>query len=136
MYSSDYKVRVRYADTDQMGFVYYGNYPIFYEIGRVEAMRNLGFSYKKLEDSGIMMPVLESSSKFLLPAKYDELIKIRTTITSLPKVKIHFNYEIYNEIDKLIHTGETILAFIKKDTMRPCRVPSEIIDLLNPYFNT
>ncbi|UZR92259.1 acyl-CoA thioesterase [Chondrinema litorale] len=135
MYSSEYKVRIRYADTDQMGFVYYGNYPIFYEIGRVEAMRSLGFSYKKLEDNGIMMPVLESRSKYILPAKYDELITIKTTITSLPKVKIHFNYEIFNETNKLIHIGETTLAFIRKDSMRPCRVPSEIIDLLNPFYN-
>ncbi|MEM1138147.1 MAG: thioesterase family protein [Bacteroidota bacterium] len=118
-----------------MGFVYYGNYPVFYEIGRVEAMRSLGFSYKKLEESGIMMPVLNSCSKYMLPAKYDELITLKTTITSLPKVKIHFQYKILNEQQKLIHTGETTLAFIKKDTLKPCRVPSEIIDLLNPYFN-
>ncbi len=134
MYSSDFKIRIRYADTDQMGFVYYGNYPIFYEIGRVEAMRALGFSYKNLEDSGIMMPVLESSSKYLLPAKYDEMINLRTTITALPKVKIYFTYEIFNEVGKLIHTAETTLAFIKKSTMRPCRVPDEITQLLAPYF--
>jgi len=135
MYRSEFKIRIRYADTDQMGFVYYGNYPVFYEIGRVEAMRSLGFSYKKLEESGIMMPVLESSAKYLLPAKYDELINIKTTITALPKVKIHFTYEILNEADKLIHTAETTLAFIKKESFRPCRVPSEIITLLQPYFN-
>jgi acyl-CoA thioester hydrolase len=135
MYTSEFKIRIRYADTDQMGFVYYGNYPVFYEIGRVEAMRSLGFSYKKLEGSGIMMPVLESSAKYLLPAKYDELINIKTTITTLPKVKIHFAYEILNEDRKLIHTAETILAFIKKDTFHPCRAPEEIIRLLSPYFD-
>lgn len=134
MYTSEYKIRIRYADTDQMGFVYYGNYPVFYEIGRVEAMRDLGFSYKKLEESGIMMPVLESHSKYMMPAKYDEVISLKTTITSLPKVKIHFEYEIFNEQNKLIHTAETTLAFIKKSTMRPCRVPEEIIELLTPYF--
>ena len=134
MYTSEYKIRIRYADTDQMGFVYYGNYPIFYEIGRVEAMRALGFSYKKLEESGIMMPVLESHSKYLIPARYDEVINLKTTITSLPKVKIHFTYEIFNEQDKLIHTAETTLAFIKKSNLRPCRVPNEITELLAPYF--
>lgn len=134
MYTSEFKIRIRYADTDQMGFVYYGNYPVFYEIGRVEAMRSLGFSYKKLEESGIMMPVLESSAKYLMPAKYDELINIKTTITALPKVKIHFIYEILNEAEKRIHTAETTLAFIKKDSFRPCRVPQEIITLLQPYF--
>jgi len=135
MYTSDFKIRIRYADTDQMGFVYYGNYPTFYEIGRVEAMRALGFSYRKLEESGIMMPVLECKSKYLMPAKYDEMIQLRTTITSLPKVKIYFTYEIFNEEEKLIHTAETILAFINKSSFKPCRVPNEIVTLLTPYFN-
>jgi len=117
-----------------MGFVYYGKYATFYEIGRVEAMRALGFSYKKLEEEGIMMPVLVNHSKYTLPAIYDELITIKTSIRSIPSVRIQFDYEIYNEANKLIHEGYTQLVFVRKVSGKPCRVPQQINDLLAPYF--
>lgn len=134
MYTHEYKVRIRYADTDQMGYVYYGKYATFYEIGRVEAMRALGFSYKKLEEEGIMMPVLVNHSQYLQPALYDEVITIKTSIKSIPSVRIQFDYQIYNKAEVLIHEGYTQLVFIRQVSGKPCRVPSKIIELLSPYY--
>ncbi|MDX1629998.1 MAG: thioesterase family protein, partial [Fulvivirga sp.] len=128
------EVRVRYADTDQMGYVYYGNYAAYFEIARVESLRSLGLTYKELEDAGVMMPVLENYSKFLAPATYDELLKIKTSIREKPGVKITFHYEIFNESDRLIHQGRTLLAFVNMKTGRPCRPPEVMTKLLNPYF--
>ena len=127
-------IRVRYADTDQMGYVYYGNYAAYYEIARVESLRSLGLTYKKLEEEGVMMPVLENFSKYHFPATYDELLTIRTSIKTKPGVKITFDYEIFNEEDKLIHEGKTLLAFVDMKSGRPCRPPKIMTDLLNPYF--
>lgn len=134
MYTHSTQVRVRYGETDQMGYVYYGNYAVYFEVARVEAMRNLGMSYKELEQSGIMMPVLEHTSRYLQPATYDDLLTIVVTIKELPAVRITFHYEIYNEADRLIHTGETQLVFLNAATMRPCRPPEAILALLRPYF--
>lgn len=135
MYQSTVNIRVRYAETDQMGFVYYGNYATYYEVARVESLRKLGFAYKRLEEQGIMLPVLENKTRFLLPAKYDELLTINVEIVSRPGVKIVFNYKIFNEKEQLINTGETILAFVNMGSGRPCRPPKVMQDLLNPYFN-
>ncbi len=134
MYQSKVNIRVRYAETDQMGYVYYGNYAMYYEVARVESLRSLGFAYKKLEEQGIMLPVLENKTKFLLPAKYDELLTIDVKIATKPGVKIVFDYNIYNEAGELINIGETILAFVNMETGRPCRPPKVMQDLLNPYF--
>ncbi|MBL6446991.1 acyl-CoA thioesterase [Fulvivirga sp. 29W222] len=134
MFEQTTQVRVRYAETDQMGYVYYGNYAAYYEVARVESLRSLGLSYKELEDQGIMMPVLENKSKYLAPAKYDELLTIKTTIKKKPAVRIQFDYEIYNESDKLIHIGETLLVFVDMKTGRPCIMPEVMANLLNPFF--
>jgi acyl-CoA thioester hydrolase len=120
MYQSETSIRVRYGETDQMAYVYYGNYAMYYEVARVESLRQLGVTYKELEASGIMMPVLENHSKFLAPARYDELLRIVTTIREKPTVKIKFEYEIFNEQNKLINQGETLLVFIDSKTGRPC----------------
>ena len=135
MYESSVKIRVRYSETDQMGYVYYGNYAAYYEVGRVESLRNLGFAYKELELQGVMMPVLENKTKFHQPARYDELLTIKVKIVSRPGVRITFQYEIYNEDDVLINTGETILAFVNMSSGRPCRPPQVMQDLLDPYFS-
>ena len=116
MYKAEVKVRVRYAETDQMGYVYYGNYMTYYEVARVEALRAMGMSYKDLEMNGVMMPVLESHSRYLLPGRYDEELTIHVRIPEFPKVKIKFDYEFFNEHGKLIHRGETTLAFINMKT--------------------
>lgn len=134
MYTSEIYVRVRYAETDQMGYVYYGNYATYYEVGRVESIRQLGMTYRSLEEEGVMMPVLENQSKFLLPAKYDELLSIRTSIKEMPGVKITFFYEIFNEEKRLIHEGQTKLVFINMKSGRPCKAPERMLKLLQPYF--
>ena len=134
MYQSQIQIRARYGETDQMGYVYYGNYASYYEVARVESLRQLGLSYRELEKMGVMMPVLENHSKFLGPAVYDELLKIITTIRTKPGVRIKFEYDIYNENDKLIHQGETLLAFVNRESGRPCRPPGIFDNLLKPFF--
>ena len=129
------EIRVRYAETDQMGYVYYGNYATYYEVARVESLRNLGFSYKSLEEEGILMPVTENKSKFIRPAKYDDLLTIKVMVKKFPTNRITFEYEIYNERKKLINLGETILAFVDKKTGRAHEVPESIAKLLKPFFN-
>jgi acyl-CoA thioester hydrolase len=134
MYQSETTVRVRYGETDQMGYVYYGVYALYYEVARVESMRQLGLSYRDVEAMGVMMPVLENKSKYLAPARYDEQLRIVTTVRRMPSVRITFEYEIYNEGDVLIHQGETLLVFIDKQTNRPCRPPQPMQDVLQPFF--
>lgn len=134
MFVAEHQIRVRYAETDQMGYVYYGNYAMYYEVGRVEALRNAGFSYKRMEDDGIMMPVLENHSKYLKPGKYDELLTIRTVIREMPGVRIKFEYEVLNEEGELINEGKTTLAFLKTDSHKPCKPPAYLLELLEPYF--
>ncbi len=134
MYQSETSVRVRYGETDQMAYVYYGNYAMYYEVARVESLRRLGVTYKELEANGVMMPVLENHSRFLLAARYDELLRITTTIRQMPTVKIKFEYEIFNEENKLIHQGETILAFLDQKSGRPCRPPEIMMNVLAPFF--
>ena len=134
MYTSETFVRVRYGETYQMGYVYYGNYAMYYEVGRVESLRQLGLTYKELEDMGVMMPVLENKSKYHQAALYDDHLKIVTAIREKPSVRIRFDYAIYNEDGKLIHEGETLLAFVDKKTGRPCRPPQVFQDVLKPFF--
>jgi acyl-CoA thioester hydrolase len=134
MYTSETHVRVRYGETDQMGNVYYGNYALYYEVARVESLRQLGTTYKSLEENGVMLPVIENKSRYIASAKYDDLLTIKTTLREKPGVKIKFEYEIYNEENKLIHQGETTLVFIDVKTRKPCRAPEEMIKLLSPYF--
>lgn len=134
MYVSETTVRVRYAETDQMGYVYYGCYATYYEVARVESLRQLGLTYRELEEMGVIMPVLENRSRFLAPARYDELLRIVTTLREKPGVRIRFEYQIFNEQNKLIHEGETLLAFIDKKSNRPCRPPKAMEEVLQPYF--
>jgi acyl-CoA thioester hydrolase len=135
MYKSETQIRVRYAETDQMGYVYYGNYATYYEVARVESLRKLGISYKDLEADGIIMPVLENYSRFLAPGRYDELLTIKTVIKKRPGIKIVFNYEIYNEAEELINIGETKLAFIDTASGKPCRMPDDMAEAMLGYFS-
>jgi acyl-CoA thioester hydrolase len=134
MYQSSTTVRVRYGETDQMGYVYYGVYAMYYEVARVESLRQLGLTYREIEAMGVIMPVLENRSKFIAPGRYDELLTIVTTLREKPGVKIRFEYEIFNQERKLIHQGETLLAFVDQKTNRPCRPPKEMQKVLDPYF--
>jgi acyl-CoA thioester hydrolase len=134
MYQAETKIRVRYGETDQMGYVYYGFYAMYYEVARVESLRQLGMTYKSIEAMGVIMPVLENHSKYLLPGRYDELLRIVTTVREKPGVRIRFEYDIYNEEDKLIHQGETLLAFVDQKSNRPCRPPQAMAEVLEPFF--
>lgn len=135
MFTSETTVRVRYAETDQMGYVYYGNYATYYEVGRIETLRSIGYSYKEMEEKGVMLPVLECKSKFIKPGKYDDLLTVKVKIPKLPDVRIVFEYEVYNEADQLINVGETTLVFVSMETGRPCAMPDGMKKMLEPYYN-
>lgn len=135
MYTHTTKIRVRYGETDQMGYMYYGNYAQFYEVGRVEMLRSLGMSYQEMEDSGIMMPVLELKCKYIKPAKYDQEITVKVIIDKMPGIRIHFTYELYNEADELINLGETTLVFVDMEKNKPCLPPEEFLNKMAAYFN-
>lgn len=126
--------RVRYGETDQMGYVYYGNYAQYFEIGRVETLRSLDISYRSMEEEGIMLPVLHLEVKYLAPALYDDLLEIETVIPVLPSSRIKFEHRIFNGDEKLITEGRVELAFVDKKTGRPKRAPNYILEALSPYF--
>ena len=130
MITSKAQVRVRYAETDKMGYVYYGDYAQYFEVGRVEALRDLGWTYKSMEESGIMLPVLEYSVKYLKPAYYDDLITIETTIKEKPRARIKFYHELYNEKGEKLTTGEVTLVFINMNTGRPCAAPEKMVQAI------
>ena len=128
MYSFETKIRVRYGETDQMSFVYYGVYAQYYEVGRVELLRSLGLSYKEIEAMGFALPVVNMNIKYKKPAFYDDELTIRTTIKELPSAKIIFHYETLNEKGELLNVGEVILVFINKKTGKPCFAPEVILN--------
>ena len=128
MYTFETKLRVRYAETDQMGYVYYGNYASYFEVARVDMLRSIGLSYKGMEESGIMMPVLELKCKYIKPAFYDDLLTVKVIISEIPKTRILFNYEVTNESGALIHLGETTLVFVNMETKRPCNCPDILLN--------
>ncbi len=134
MYISETTVRVRYAETDRMGFVYYGNYAQYYEVGRVEALRQIGTSYKEMEDNGVMLPVYTCNIKYHKSALYDDLLIIKTIIKVLPTVKISFDYEIYNQHNELLNTANTVLVFINKTTNKPCKAPPLFLEKIKKFF--
>lgn len=127
--------RVRYAETDQMGVVYYGNYPQYFEIGRVEALRSLNLSYKKMEEQGIILPVLKLEVKYLAPATYDDLLEIRTEIREMPSTRITFHHEIRNQEGKLLTLGMVQLVFVDRKRNRPCAAPQYFLDKIIPFFS-
>lgn len=137
MYQTTTQIRVRYAETDQMRVVYHGNYAQYFEVGRVEAIRSLGFSYKDLEDMGIIMPIVELTSKFLRPAHYDDLLTIKTILKELPtNHRIEFHQEVYNQHDKLLTIGKVVLYFVDAATREKTEMPQIWQNVLAPYFVT
>ncbi len=126
----DLNVRVRYAETDQMGVVYHGNYAQYFEMGRVEWLRNLGVSYKWMEENGVMLPVVTLSMNYKRPAKYDDLLTIKTIFKSQTSVKIEFDYEIYNEAGELLTTGYSMLVFVDVKTGKPVLPPKYVTEKL------
>ena len=132
-YTNKHYIRVRYAETDKMGYCYYGNYASFLEIGRVESLRSLGISYKSLEDNGIMLPVSEFQIKYFSPAYYDDMLLIETKISALDGVRIYFNYSIYNEDQFLLATAMTSLVFIDAISKKPIAPPKELLSIIQSY---
>lgn len=136
MYKFSFKRRVTYGETDMMGYMYYGNYAEWYEIGRVETMRSLGLSYKLMEsEHNIMMPVVHVESRFMHPARYDEHLDILTIIPELPGRLAVFDSEIYNEEKVLIHKASVKLVFVQMDTQKRTTCPKYLLDKLMPYFD-
>jgi acyl-CoA thioester hydrolase len=123
-------LRVRYAETDKMGFCYYGNYASYFEVARVEALREKGISYKELEDAGILLPVTHFEVRYFQAAKYDELLEIKTQITLLKGVRIAFAYQTYNEQGTLLNEATTELVFVQAATLKPMAIPTFILDQL------
>ncbi len=135
MYSSDTQIRVRYAETDQMGYVYHGNYAAYFEVARTEAFRQLGISYKALEADGVGMPVGELRTKFRRPARYDDLLTVRLLLRNPARgASVLFEYEIYNEARELLTEGHTLMVFVRTATGRPVPVPADVQAKLAPYF--
>ncbi|MEO6548599.1 MAG: thioesterase family protein [Ferruginibacter sp.] len=136
MYTTETTIRIHYALTDQMGMVYHGHYAQFYEIGRGEAIRQIGYSYKDIEAMGIIMPVVDIHSRFLRPAKYDDLITVRTILKELPAHhKIVFHSEIYSQDGVLLNIGDVTLYFMELNGMKRCGMPAQLKEKLEKYFN-
>ena len=134
MYTHSTKIRVRYGETDQMGYAYYGNYAQYYEVGRVEMLRSLGMDYAGMERDGVMLPVLALNCKFIKPALYDQEITIRTTVSELPGIRIHFKYELFNADEELINIGDTTLVFVDMKKNKPCQPPEDFMERLKVWF--
>lgn len=135
MYTSTTEIRVRYGETDQMGYLYYGNYALYYEVGRAEAIRRLGFTYRELEEMGIMMPVVELNVKYFRPALYDNLITVKTILKHLPDTpKIQFHSELYNEEGQLLNVGVTTLVFYDPVKKEKVLMHEELRKRLEPFF--
>ncbi|MCS7029306.1 MAG: acyl-CoA thioesterase [Bacteroidia bacterium] len=128
------ELRVRYAETDQMGIVYYGNYAQYFEVARVELLRHIGITYAFIEQNGIFMPVLNLECQFHAPAYYDEILKAQASIPTLPTTRIRIMYKIFNLQDKLLTSGSTELAFVSRKTQKPIRCPDFILEKMKPYF--
>jgi len=135
MYTHNFKKRVRYGETDQMGYLYYGNYAQYYEIGRVEMLRSVGLTYKSMEEEhGILMPVMTLEMRFVRPAHYDELLTIRTSLRELPGKTIVFHVEIFNEKMKLVNGGRVKLCFVDANTNKSIEAPTYLVEKLRPHF--
>ncbi|MFT3843888.1 MAG: thioesterase family protein [Lacibacter sp.] len=137
MFISETKIRVRYAETDQMNVVYYGNYAQYFEVARAEAIRELGLTYKEMEEMGIIMPVVEMHTKYLRSARYDDLITIKTELRELPADhRIEFHHEVYNEEGKLLTIGRVVLYFLDAKTFARSKMPEMLYLKLSPFFQT
>jgi acyl-CoA thioester hydrolase len=136
MFTATTQIRVRYGETDQMGYLYYGNYALYYEVGRAEAIRQLGFTYRQLEEMGVAMPVAELNVHYLRPALYDNLITVKTLLKELPEgSKITFHSELYNEDGQLLNKGATTLVFYDIKEKKKVNMPPELHTRLSPFFN-
>lgn len=134
MYTTETKIRVRYSETDRMGYCYYGNYAQYFEVARVESLRSLGISYKELEDDGVLLPVVDFNIKYKKPALYDDELIIKCEVTEMPAVKITFNYTTYRT-EEILNIAQTTLVFLNQSTGKPIRIPQAIEEKFKNYFN-
>jgi len=135
MFTHSTQVRVRYGETDKMGFVYYGYYSLYYEIGRVEALRSLGLDYKSMEDQmHIFMPVVSLNVRYLRPAHYDDLLTLETSIIKWPNTSIQFDTKILNEKGDWLNQGQVVLCFLDIASRKRVDMPELLIQKLSPYF--
>jgi acyl-CoA thioester hydrolase len=134
MITSEIKLRVRYSETDKMGYCYYGVYAQYFEVGRTNLLREFGLTYRQIEENGIMLPVLTLNVKYIKPAFYDDELTIKTFIHKMPLARIEFNYEIYNQQNELLTIADTTLVFIDEKTRKPIKAPEYFLEKLNPFF--
>jgi len=132
-FSHQIYLRIRYSETDQMGFCYYGNYPVFLELGRVEALRSLGVSYRELEDQGILLPVTSLHIEYKKPLRYDEQFKVKTKLTAFSSCSVTFDYELLNLNDQITTIASTVLVFTDARSLKPIRIPKSLMDALKTY---
>lgn len=131
MISDKIQFRVRYGETDQMSYAYHGNYAAYFEMGRTEWLRKLGVSYKNMEENGIMLPVINLNTNYLKPAKYDDILTLKTTLAKKPTARIEFEFEIHNQNDELLTTATATLVFVNMKTNRPTRIPAPLLEKIN-----
>ena len=134
MYCTETKIRVRYGETDRMGYLYYGHYAEYFEVGRTEMLRSLGMTYKSMEDSGIILPVRSMAINFRHPAHYDELLTVKTCLKTFPEVKLDFHYEILNEEGLILCSGNTVLVFVDAVTRKIRKAPGYFKEAIRKYF--
>ncbi len=134
MLEKEFKIRVRYKDTDAMGVVHHSNYVNFYESARTELLREMGTTYRLLEESGVMLPVKTVAMEFFVPARYDDLLTVRIILRELPAAKMTFDHEIYNEAGELVNKGTVVLAYMSAETRRAVRAPGWFLDIFRPHF--
>ena|ERR1700712_3295085 len=136
MFTAETKIRVRYAETDQMGVVYHSNYFQYFEVARAEAIRDLGYTYADMEKEGIMMPIIEVQARYLRPALYDQLLTVKTILKELPiHHKIEFLQEVFDDNNELLTTGKVVLYFMEMKTKKRHTMPETLLKKLQPYFN-
>ncbi|MCY1527618.1 1,4-dihydroxy-2-naphthoyl-CoA hydrolase [compost metagenome] len=135
MFVHESKLKVRYVETDQMGIVHHSNYAQYYELARTECFEACsGMTYASMEAEGVMLPILELQSKYLKPAYYNEVLTVKSIVSELPSVRLKVEYEIYNEANELINTGNTTLVFVNKQSRRPCQPPENFMKNVRQYF--
>jgi acyl-CoA thioester hydrolase len=136
MFTSETQIRVRYAETDQMGVVYHSNYFLYFESARAESIRQLGFTYAEMEKMGIVMPVIDAHCRYIRPAVYDDLLTIKTMLRELPvHHKIEFHHEVFNEKNEMLAAGKIILYFMEAKTMKRTTMPAQLLEKLQTYFS-
>ena len=135
MISDKIQFRVRYGETDQMSYAYHGNYAAYFEMGRTEWLRKLGVSYKKMEEDGVMLPVINLNTNYIKPGKYDDILTLKTTLFKKPTAKIEFEFEIHNESNELLTTAKATLVFVNMKTNKPTRAPKYIMDIVDKIWD-